>query len=198
MKSLYNYIISTNNRYNNKVSVDDKELILNTEITERDYMFVNRIGTVVNVPININTPIKKGDEVIVHHNVFRRWFDVRGNERNSGSYINENNYTVAQDQIFAYKRNGEWHCPIQYCFVEPIENEDIWSLDSEQKLLGKLTYTNDYLSSLGLSCGDIVGFTPDSEYEFNIDDKKLYRILSQDITINYGHKEEKNRTTKSF
>ena len=198
MKSLYNYIISTNNRYNNKVSVDNKELILNTEITERDYMFVNRIGTVVNAPININTPIKKGDEVIVHHNVFRRWFDVRGNERNSGSFINENNYTVAQDQIFAYKQNGEWHCPIQYCFVEPIENEDIWGLNSEQKLLGKLTYTNDYLSSLGLSCGDIVGFTPDSEYEFNIDDKKLYRILSQDITINYGHKEEKNRTTKSF
>ena len=198
MKSLYNYIISTNNRYDNKVSVDDKELILNTEITERDYHFVNRIGTVVNAPINIKTPIKTGDEVIVHHNVFRRWFDVRGNERNSGSYIDENNYTVAQDQIFAYKQNDKWHCPIQYCFVEPIENEDIWSTDSEQKLLGRLTYTNDYLNSLGLSYGDVVGFTPDSEYEFNIDDKKLYRILSQDITINYGHKEKKNRTTKSF
>ena len=198
MKSLYNYIISTNNRYDNKVSVDDKELILNTEITERDYHFVNRIGTVVNAPINIKTPIKTGDEVIVHHNVFRRWFDVRGNERNSGNYIDENNYTVAQDQIFAYKQNDKWHCPIQYCFVEPIDNEDIWSTDSEQKLLGRLTYTNDYLNSLGLSYGDVVGFTPDSEYEFNIDDKKLYRILSQDITINYGHKEKKNRTTKSF
>ena len=34
-------------------------------------------------------------------------------------------------------------------------------------------------------------------YNFYVD-KKLYRILSQDITINYGHKEEKNRTTKSF
>ena len=76
MKSLYNYIISTTNRYDNKVSIDNKELILNTEITERDYKFVNRIGTVVNVPININTPIKPGDEVIIHHNVFRRWFDA--------------------------------------------------------------------------------------------------------------------------
>lgn len=190
MKSLYNYIISTTNRYDNKVSVDNKELILNTEITERDYKFVNRIGTVVNVPINISTPIKSGDEVIIHHNVFRRWFDAKGNERNSGSYIDEDKYIVAQDQLFAYKQNGKWHCPNMYCFVEPLENEDIWSTESEQKLLGKLTYTNDYLESLGLSYGDTVGFTPDSEYEFNIDDKKLYRILSTDITINYGHKKE--------
>ena len=190
MKSLYNYIISTTNRYDNKVSIDNKELILNTEITERDYKFVNRIGTVVNVPINISTPIKQGDEVIIHHNVFRRWFDVRGVERNSGSYIDEDKYIVSPDQLFAYKQNGKWHCPNMYCFVEPLENEDIWSTESEQKLLGKLTYTNDYLESLRLSYGDTVGFTPDSEYEFNIDDKKLYRILSTDITINYGHKKE--------
>ena len=192
MKSLYNYIISTTNRYDNKVSIDNKELILNTEVTERDYMFVNRIGTVVNVPINITTPIKPGDDVIIHHNVFRRWFDVRGVERNSGSYIDEDKYIVAPDQLFAYKQNGKWHCPNMYCFVEPLENEDIWSTESEQKLLGKLTYTNDYLESLGLSYGDTVGFTPDSEYEFNIDDKKLYRILSTDITINYGHKKEES------
>lgn len=195
MRSLYNYIISTNSRYDNKVSVGSKELILNTEITERDYLFVNRIGTVINAPINIKTPIESGNEVIVHHNVFRRWYDVRGNERNSGNYIKEDTYTVSEEQIFAYKQNGKWHCPIQYCFVEPIENADEWSTDSEQKLIGKLTYTNDYLSSLGLSCGDVVGFTPNSEYEFNIEDKKLYRILSKDITINYGHKENKTTTT---
>lgn len=195
MRSLYNYIISTNSRYDNKVSVGNKELILNSEITERDYIFVNRIGTVVNAPINIKTPIQPGNEVIVHHNVFRRWFDVRGNERNSGNYIKEDTYTVSEEQIFAYKQNGKWHCPIQYCFVEPLENKDVWSTDSEQKLIGKLTYTNDYLSSLGLSCGDVVGFTPNSEYEFNIEDKKLYRILSKDITINYGYKENQTTTT---
>lgn len=195
MRSLYNYIISTNSRYDNKVSVGSKELILNTEITERDYLFVNRIGTVINAPINIKTPIESGNEVIVHHNVFRRWYDVRGNERNSGNYIKEDTYTVSEEQIFAYKQNGKWHCPIQYCFVEPLENKDVWSTDSEQKLIGKLTYTNDYLSSLGLSCGDVVGFTPNSEYEFNIEDKKLYRILSKDITISYGHKENKTTTT---
>ena len=93
MKSLYNYIISTEERYNNKKSIQDKELILNTEITERDYHFVNRVGKVISVPINIPTPVKPGNEVIVHHNVFRRWFDVRGKERDSGSYITDNIYS---------------------------------------------------------------------------------------------------------
>ena len=190
MKSLYNYIISTESRYNNKVDVEGAELILNTEVTERDYHFVNRIGTIINVPINIKTIAKPGDKAIVHHNVFRRWYDVRGQERNSASYISENTYMVNADQIYAIHNGNEWRCLDEYCFVEPIESDDIWSLESEKKLIGKLTYTNEYLDSLGLSCGDLVGFTPDSEYEFNIDDKKLYRILSKEITINYGHKEK--------
>lgn len=190
MKSLYNYIISTENRYNNKVDVDGNELIVNSEVTERDYHFVNRVGTIINVPININTIAKPGDKAIVHHNVFRRWYDVRGNERNSANYIDENLYMVDADSVFAIHNGSEWRCLDEYCFVEPIENDDIWSLESEKKLIGKLTYTNEYLESLGLSCGDLVGFTPDSEYEFNIDDKKLYRILSKEITINYGHKEK--------
>ena len=77
-----------------------------------------------------------------------------------------------------------------YCFVKPLPNEDKWSILSEQKLLGELTYTNEYLKSLNVSIGDVVGFTPESEYEFIIDDTKLYRIQSKDITINYGHKEK--------
>jgi hypothetical protein len=186
MRSLYNYIISTKDRYNNKKSVGDKELILNTEITERDYHFVNRVGKVISVPINIKTPVKPGDNVIVHHNVFRRWFDVRGNERNSGSYIDDNTYTVYSDQLFAYKRNNEWKAMPEFCFVTPIKQDSKWSILSEKELAGELVYSNEYLESLGLACGDVVGFTPVSEYEFNIEGKKMYRIKSNDITIKYG------------
>jgi hypothetical protein len=192
MRSLYNYIISTENRYNNKKLLGDKELILNTEITERDHHFVNRIGKVISVPININTPVKPGDYAIVHHNVFRRWFDVRGNERNSGSYIDENIYTVYSDQLFAYKNSGEWRALPDFCFVAPVAQDSKWSVLSEKELVGELIYTNSYLDSLGMSCGDIVGFTPSSEYEFNIEDKKLYRIRSNDIAIKYGAAEKNN------
>ena len=70
MRSIYNYIISCNTRYNNSKQIDNKELILNTEITERDYHFVNRIGEILSTPLLIKTPAKKGDKVILHHNVF--------------------------------------------------------------------------------------------------------------------------------
>ena len=93
MQSLFNYIISTKSRYNNKVNIGNKELIINTEVTERDYIFVNRIGTVVNTPASLDTIIKKNDEVIVHHNVFRRWIDQQGIEKNSSSCMCQS-YTI--------------------------------------------------------------------------------------------------------
>ena len=185
MRSVFNFIIESNKRYNNSKEIEDKELILNTEISERDYMYTNRIGLVKAIPAMFKTPIKPGDSVILHHNVFRRWIDIRGKEKDSSSLIQENNYMVAPDQIYAYKRNGEWKCLDEYCFVKPIKDDSKWSVLGEQKLLGELVYSNKYLNSLGLSVGDVVGFSPDSEYEFNIDDQKLYRVLSNQITIKY-------------
>mgnify|MGYP001237087960 FL=1 len=192
MRSVFNFIIKSNKRYNNSKDIEGKELILNTEISERDYMYTNRIGVVKAIPAIIKTPIKPGDSVILHHNVFRRWIDIRGKEKDSSSRIQENDYMVAPDQIYAYKRNGKWKCLDEYCFVKPIKEDLKWSVLREQKLLGELVYSNEYLESLGLSVGDVVGFSPDSEYEFNIDDEKLYRVLSNQITIKYESAQKSN------
>ncbi len=192
MRSVFNFIIKSNKRYNNSKDIEGKELILNTEISERDYMYTNRIGIVKAIPAIIKTPIKPGDSVILHHNVFRRWIDIRGKEKDSSSRIQEDDYMVAPDQIYAYKRNGEWECLDEYCFVKPIKEDLKWSVLREQKLLGELVYSNEHLKSLGLSVGDTVGFSPDSEYEFNIDDEKLYRVLSNQITIKYESAQKSN------
>ena len=66
------------------------------------------------------------------------------------------------------------------------------SVLSEKELVGELVYSNDYLRSLGVTEGDVVGFTPESEYEFNIENKKLYRIKSNDINIKYGQTQKSN------
>jgi len=192
MRSVFNFIIESNKRYNNSKEIEGKELILNTEISERDYMYTNRMGLVKAIPAMFKTPIKPGDSVILHHNVFRRWIDIRGKEKDSSSLIQENDYMVAPDQIYAYKRNVEWKCLDEYCFVKPIKDDSKWSVLGEQKLLGELVYSNKYLNSLGLSVGDVVGFTPDSEYEFNVDNQKLYRVLSNQVTVKYGSKEKSN------
>ena len=197
MNAIHDYIVTTDNRYNNTVDVDGKELIVNTEITERDAEYVNRIATVLAVPSARDTDIQVGDEVVVHHNVFRRWYDMQGREKNGGSYIDDTKYKVSEDQVFAYKRDGEWKAALGFCFVEPIIDESPWRENRYEELKGVLTYTDKYLDHLGISEGTIVGFTPASEYEFTIDDKTLYRIYSTQITINYGTKEDTNTETIS-
>ncbi len=197
MKSLYNYIIETDSRYNNEVEVGDKSLLINTEITERDAEFVNRVGKIIACPSALGTPAKVGDEIIVHHNVFRRWYDVRQNEKNSGYYLNNNQFFAYPDQAFAYKRDGEWRGFDGYCFVEPVFEETTWDKYREIPLRGILRYTNSHLEEAGLKPGDLVGFTPESEYAFRIDGKVLYRIYSYDITMKHEYKGEKTADTFS-
>ena len=80
MHTLYNFIIEPiGDRYNNKKQIGDKELILNTEIFNHQY--VNREAKVIALPKLLDTDISIGDTVLVHHNIFRRWHDIRGVEK---------------------------------------------------------------------------------------------------------------------
>ena len=189
MQSLYSFIIQPKNgRYANKVEVGDKKLIVNT--TMDDHKFVNRIGIVKSIPKIGETNISVGDQVIVHHNVFRRFYDIRGNEKNSGSYFKEDLYFCYSDQIFLYKSKKEWLAPYDYCFVKPIveKKRSVLRQDNEQNHIGILKYDNSSLNDLGVYKGDLVGFSPLSEYEFIIDNNRMYRMKTNDITIKYEYK----------
>lgn len=194
MQSLFNFIVKPKNgRASNKTKVGDTELILNTDL--QDYRYVNRIGEVIEVPKNIKTHIKKGDEVIVHHNVFRRFYDVRGNETNSKSYFKEDMFFVDISQIFLYKQNSKWLAPEGYCFIKPIKSNNIFSSNKEKPLVGIIKYLNNHLKENGIKKGDMVGFTPRSEYEFLIENERLYRVTTDSIAIKYeyeGNEEEYN------
>ena len=183
MQSLYSFIIQPKNgRYTNEVEVGDKKLIVNT--TMDDHKFVNRVGIVMSVPLIGDTDLSVGDEVIVHHNVFRRFYDVRGNEKNSTSYFKEDMYFCYLDQVYMYKRNEDWVAMPGYCFVNPIQSEDKWE-NKEEPLKGIVVYTD---GSDIVKKGELVGFTPYSEFEFIVGDKRLYRIKLNDISIKYEHK----------
>ena len=189
MQSLYSFIIQPKNgRYTNEVEVGDKKLIVNT--TMDDHKFVNRVCVVMSVPLIGDTDLSVGDEVIVHHNVFRRFYDVRGNEKNSTSYFKEDMYFCYYDQIFLYKHNNQWKAPGNFCFVKPIlkKEKQIISDEKEQKRIGILKYGNSSLEAFKIHEGDLVGFSPSSEYEFIIDENRLYRMRTNDITIKYEYK----------
>jgi len=194
MKSLFKFIIKPKNgRYNNEKKIGDKNLLLNTEL--QNHQYVNRNGFVLSKPINEETDIEVGDEVIVHHNVFRRFYDVRGTEKNSSSYFTEDKYLCALDQVFLYKRNNKWYAPEGYCFVKPIKSNDVFDNEKEKPLIGVIKYLDKNLSNKNINYNDLVGFSPMSEYEFIIDGERLYRVHSNSITIKYeyqGNEEEYN------
>ena len=189
MKSVYNFVVTPKGkRYNNTKKVGDSELIVNTEIFNHQY--VNREAVVISTPIIGDTDIEAGDTVIVHHNVFRRWHNVKGIEKNSRSYFNEDTYFINNDQIFLYKRNNNWIAPKGYCFVKPLKAIDKFNINQEKPLQGVVKYSDGTVD-----VGDLVGFTPNSEYEFIVDGERLYRVLSKFITIKYeyqGDEEEYN------
>ena len=189
MKSVYNFVVTPKGkRYNNTKKVGDSELILNTDIFKHQY--VNREAVVISTPIVGDTDIEAGDTVIVHHNVFRRWHNIKGIEKNSKSFFNESTYFIGKDQIFLYKRNKNWFAPKGYCFVKPLKAVDQFNIESEKPLQGIVKYSDGTVE-----VGDLIGFTPNSKYEFIVDGERLYRVLSNFITIKYeyqGNEEEYN------
>jgi len=189
MQSLFSFIVEPKNgRYDNEVDIDGKKLIINT--TMDDHKYVNRVGVVKSIPKIGKTNIKIGDEVIVHHNVFRRFYDVRGFEKNSSSYFKEDLYFCFYDQIFLYKQGNEWKAPFDFCFVKPIvENKkQLVTVQKERPRVGILKYGNSSLNAFKVNEGSLVGFSPSSEYEFVIDNDRLYRMRTNDITIKYEYK----------
>lgn len=190
MKSLYCYIVEPKiGRSSSKKNIDGKELILNTEL--QNHQYTSRHGVVLTTPLIGVTPVVSGDEIIVHHNVFRRFYDVRGNEKNSKSYFKENMFFVETDQIFAYKgKDNQWKPMEGFYFVKPLKNKNVFSSDKEMPLKGIIKYGDSEIPA-----GTLVGFKPGAEYEFIIDQERLYRVPSNYITIKYeyqGDEEEYN------
>ena len=181
MKSIYGFLIKPiGDRYNNTKKVDDKELILNTEIYNHQY--INREAEVLSVPTIGDTDIKVGDKVIVHHNVFRRWHNIHSKEKNSRSYIKEDLYIAHPDQIYLYKRKDKWLAPKGYCFIQPIKETNELSVETEKACRGVVLYSDG-----SVNIGDLVGFTPFSAFEFVVDNIRSYRVLSKFITIKYEY-----------
>jgi len=190
MQSVFNYLVAPKgSRTTGKTEIDGNELLLNTDLQNHEY--TNRIGTVLSLPLAEKyKEIKEGDDIIVHHNIFRRFRDIKGKEKNSKNYLSEDVYLVQPDQIYAYKRNNQWKALNGFVFVMPIKETKMFSIESEKPLIGIIKYSNGEFD-----IDQLVGFKPTSEYEFIIDGQRLYRVPTTSITIKYeyqGNEEEYN------
>jgi len=197
MNSIYDFIITPkNSRYNNTKKIGDKTLILNTSI--EDHKLVSKEAVIVSVPLAFKTMLKPGDEIIVHHNIFRRWYDVRGKDRNSGQYFKEDLYFCKPDQLYLYKRKDKWLAIGQRCFIKPLKDNSVLNNETEVKHIGILKIGNSSLEALGINPGDVVGIKPGREWEFIIDGQRLYCMKSNDIVIKYEHEENEEEYNPSW
>ena len=191
MKSLYDFIVEpVGETYDNKINLSGVEVILNTKI--ESYKFVNNIAKVIETPLAFKTNVKKGDLILIHHNVFRTFYDVKGVKKKSRSYFKDNKYFCSLDQVYLYKRKNKWNSINDRCFIQPLKNNDKFKVEKEQSLIGILKIGNSSLEALGINEGDTVGYTPNGEYDFIVDEKRLYCMKSNDIVIKYGN--QKNQT----
>lgn len=185
MKTIHDYLIApAGERYNN---VNESGLIINTEM--QNHVYVNREAIILSTPAMADsTELKVGDKILVHHNIFRRFRDVYGKEKNSRAYFKEDKFICPLDQIYMVDRGNGWEALPGYTFVQPIKETNVFSANKEVEQFGIVAYAdkNEPL----VNKNDIVAFAPGSEFEFVVDQKKVYRIKSYNITMTNGRKRD--------
>ena len=166
-------------KFINTKQVSGKTLITNTSIEHASN--VNRIGVVFSIPLNYEGNIVIGDHVVVQHNIFRTYFDGQGKTRESDFHIKDDLYQVSPELIYLIIRGEEKIAVDGYVFISPIVEEKKWVGATELEHVGFVKYTNEVLLKLGINVGDKIAFGTDCEYEFNIDNERLYRMRTNTI-----------------
>ena len=185
MKSPFYFIAKPINgkRYDNTKSIGGIDFIIST--SEEDHKFSNRFAEVFELPLGYNNPIEVGDTLLVHHNVFKYYNDVRGRQKSGKSFFKDDLFFIETDQFFMYKKGSTWNAYDKYCFVKPIPATESYIKKpfTNEPLIGLMKYPNQYLIDQGINKGDMVCFSSDSEYEFTVDEEKLYRMYDHQITM---------------
>jgi hypothetical protein len=183
VKSPYCFIIKPVGlrRYDNIKKFGDTDFYISS--SQEDHKTSNRFAEVVSVPIYYNGPVQPGDTVVVHHNVFKYYYDMKGRQKSSWNFIMDDLFLAELDQVYMFKRDDKWNAVDPFIFIRPIPSEDkvISTLGSLEEMWGEVVYKTATLTDV--SVGDTVSFTPDSEYEFRIDDEVLYRMYNKNICL---------------
>lgn len=178
-------IVEIDEAYKNEVD----GIVVNSTI--ESVAHINRVARVVDSPAF--TPLKKGDYVVVHHNMFRLRNGISGKKLPSNYHLEGNKYFIPLVEVFMYKRDKDWIALNPFVFVKPIEydNEVINgftitkgesnSYKGRKKLRGIIKYPNEELLKKGVKVGDEIVFSYYSEYEFNIEGETLYKMATKDI-----------------
>ncbi len=189
MRPLSNFVVYVPKKVNETKKIGDVEIYIETKFNEFEHRVME--GEVVGIPEKYKTQVAVGDTLYFHHHVVitPQVLDEK-NDLYQVNYSPDGGHAT-QSYIVKKKDTDEIIALDDWVFLDPIKPEpklksdilELVSFEEEVNYKGKIMYASDKIKDLGLKIGDVVWFTKNSDYEMQIDDKKLWRVLIQNLTI---------------
>ena len=170
-------------RYANTKNIGGIDILIST--SDEDYTVSNRFAEVISTPLYYNGPIKIGDTLLVHHNVFKFYNDVHGEQRSGKSYFKEDMFLIDDMQYYMYFNGDKWQAVGRYNFIEPFPPKDSYlhKAIEEEPLQGIMRYPSDKMRAYGVKEGDVMVYRPNLAAEYKVNDVKLYRLYDEHLTV---------------
>lgn len=188
MKGLNEFIIEIGKAFSDTIS--HGSLTLYTDYRTKQHEQSNRTGKVVSIPMQFETDVKPGAEVLIDPTVLFRQ-SYRKKEQESQFLVNKEKgwYRVEPNMIILYKNPGEeWKGHLHNLLVDPItdENEETDSglFIGKEKLkhsYAKVAFVNSEMESQGVSPGDVIAYPTEMDWPFELEGKKYLYLRSRDL-----------------
>lgn len=189
MKSINNYIVNIEKKYEDEIEY--KSLKLYKNVNDSTTWDATRQGSVIEIPFNNFHNLNVGDIVVFHHNIVYENIGYDGLRKESEYYISDFTYRIPPDLIYGYYRDGEFFPVDDWCFIRPLykeEKHDKFYIPNSVKrdnFTGEVVYPSEKLKKLGVKTGDVVGYSKFSEYRMKINGEILFRMKTNKIMCIY-------------
>lgn len=188
MKGLNEFIIEIGNAFHNTLKHGTLELY--TDFKGKEQEQSNRVGKVINIPMQMESDIKVGAEVLIEPTVlFSQHY--RGKEQKSQFLVNEEKgwYRVEPMMVILYKNPGEdWRGHQMNLLVEPVEspkdklNHGLYLGKSEEAFeYAKISFINNEMERQNVKVGDTIIFPKEMKWPFELEGKNYLYLRNRDI-----------------
>lgn len=190
MRPLRDYIVHVPVKYKDVFDTASSVVIFK-DPTIPDVWDAYREGTVRFTPIGDDSGVLPGDRLIFHHNIVNEGI-MQGQRVKSDFVLDEEErlYMVPKTEAYGYYRDGVFTAIDGFVFVKPLSEEIIHSdvieipsyiKDKELTQIGILRYGCKQSKEIGVQEGDKVKFSRFSEYPYEIEGEKVYRMRVKDL-----------------
>jgi len=190
MQGINHFILEVEKAFNDTIEVGDIELFVDKKIL-RDRA-ANRFGTIVNVPAEGKTILKKGYQVIFDATILYRQIYKEGVQESIHLVGKEKSwYKIEPDMIVLYRENdaAEWkgygdNLMVSFITEKPKKTSGlITGTDKEKTIKGKATvkYRNAFLEENDVENGQEIFINPTCGIPFFFKNETLYWIRTKDV-----------------